>query len=106
MEALTNIDAERTVLGCALSDPGALFRILPLLKAEDFSLDSHRRIFHAMKEMANTGKQVDDLTICDALAVCPRDTGFLAVGRLNADGRLAISANTDSATIIYKPAIL
>jgi replicative DNA helicase len=56
MEALRNREAERTVLGCALSDSAALFRALPFLKPEDFSLDSHRRIFHAITELANAGK--------------------------------------------------
>ena len=68
MTALANIDAEKTVLGCALSDADAVHRILPLLCAEDFSLDSHRRIFHAIAALANAGKGVDDLTVCDALA--------------------------------------
>ena len=68
MDSLTNIDAERTVLGCALSDQEAIFRALPLLETEDFSLDSHRRIFHAITELANAGKPVDDLTVSNALA--------------------------------------
>ncbi|MGH9516367.1 MAG: replicative DNA helicase [Terriglobales bacterium] len=68
MEALVNLDAERTVLGCALSDAEALFRALPLLEASDFFLDSHRRIFHVIAELAQAGKPVDELTVCDALA--------------------------------------
>src|SRR4051812_41601452 len=67
METLTNIEAERTVLGCALSDAGAVYRALPMLKPEDFSLDSHRRIFHAITELANAGKPIDDITVCNAL---------------------------------------
>src|SRR5215472_11803944 len=67
MDALTNIDAERTVLGCVLSEPNALYRALPLLSAEDFSLASHRRIFQAVTELARAGKPVDDLTLCNAL---------------------------------------
>src|SRR5215469_11842858 len=66
-QALANVNAERTVLGCALSDANSLHRILPLLSAEDFSLDSHRRIFHAIAELADAGKPVDDLTLSDAL---------------------------------------
>jgi replicative DNA helicase len=67
MESLTHVAAERTVLGCALSDANALHRILPLLDSADFSLDSNRRIFHVIAELANSGKPVDDLTVCDAL---------------------------------------
>src|SRR5450631_1247461 len=67
MEALTHVDAEKTMLGCVLLDPGCLYRVLPLVKAQDFSLDSHRRIYHAIAALAEAGKPVDDLTVTDAL---------------------------------------
>lgn len=67
MNALINEDAERTVLGCALSDSGSLYRVLPLLKSQDFSFDSHRRIFYAIAELGEAGKPVDELTLTDAL---------------------------------------
>jgi len=41
---------------------------MPLLRSQDFSLDSHRRIFSVIQELAEAGKAVDDLTVCDALA--------------------------------------
>jgi replicative DNA helicase len=84
MEALTDMDAERTVLGCALSDANAVYRVLPLLKPEDFSLDSHRRIFHAISELGEAGKPVDDLTVCNALA---------AKGQLESVGGVAYLAS-------------
>ncbi len=31
MNALAHVDAEKTVLGCMLSDPESLYRVLPLL---------------------------------------------------------------------------
>jgi replicative DNA helicase len=68
MDVLAHVDAERTVLGCMLSDAESVHRALPLLKAEDFSLDSHRRVFHVMAELAEAGKPVDELTVSDALA--------------------------------------
>ena len=46
--------AEKTLLGCALCDSSALYQILPVLRAEDFSLDSHRRIYHAIREQQTT----------------------------------------------------
>ncbi len=67
MEALVNLDAEKTVLGCVLADPGSLYRVLPLLQAQDFSLDSNRRIFHAIAELAEAGKPVDAMTVTDAM---------------------------------------
>src|SRR5215469_13165545 len=68
MNALANVDAEKTVLGCALLDATALHIVLAALITDDFSLDSNRRIFHMITELANKGKAVDDLTVCDALA--------------------------------------
>jgi replicative DNA helicase len=65
--AMANVDAERAVLGCALSDAEALFRVLPLLQAQHFWLDSNRRIYHTMTELAESGKPVDLLTMTDAL---------------------------------------
>lgn len=67
MEALTHVDAEKTLLGCVLLDPGCLYRVLPLVKAQDFSLGSHHRIYHAIAELAEAGKPVDDMTLTDAL---------------------------------------
>jgi replicative DNA helicase len=77
MEALTHVDAEKTMLGCVLLDPGCLYRVLPLVKAQDFSLDSHRRIYHAIAELAESGKPVDVMTVTDAL---------IAKGQLDAVG--------------------
>lgn len=77
MEALTHVDAERTLLGCVLLDPGCLYRVLPLVKAQDFSLDSHQHIYHAVAELAEAGKPVDDMTLTDAL---------IAKGKLDAVG--------------------
>lgn len=57
MEALTHIDAEKTMLGCVLLDSGCLYRVLPLVKAQDFSLDSHRRIYHAIAGLAEVASQ-------------------------------------------------
>src|SRR4029077_19898852 len=59
-QALINVEAERTVLGCVLLHASCLYRTLPLLQAHDFSLDSHRRIYHAITELAEAGKPVDD----------------------------------------------
>src|ERR1700694_3862523 len=68
MDVLAHVDAERTVLGCMLSDAESLHRALPWLEADDFSLDSHRRIYHVIGELAEEGKPVDELTVSDALA--------------------------------------
>jgi replicative DNA helicase len=67
MDALVNLDAEKTVLGCVLAEPGCLYRVLPLVQAQDFSLDSNRRIFHTIAELAEAGKPVDAMTVTEAM---------------------------------------
>ena len=86
VDVLAHVDAERTVLGCAMLDIMALYRILPLLRAEHFSLDSHRRIYHVIAELAEAGKPVDTLTVTDALTV---------KGQLESVGGVGYLANLD-----------
>jgi replicative DNA helicase len=66
-DPLRNEDAERTTLGCALLDKNCLYSVQPLLRSEDFSLDSHRRIYSEICELANNGKPVDVLSLTDVL---------------------------------------
>jgi replicative DNA helicase len=85
--ALANLDAEKTVLGCALAGPDSLFRVMPLLTAQDFSLDWHRRIFQTISDLAEGGKPVDELTLTSALG---------AKGEIERTGGVAyISSLTD-----------
>jgi replicative DNA helicase len=66
-DSLVNLDAERTLLACAMNDSDSLYRTMPLVEASDFSLDSHRRIFHAIADLAEAGKPVDELTLSTEL---------------------------------------
>src|SRR5439155_2359442 len=93
--SLANGEAERAVLACELSESGSLYRVLPLLKAQDFSQDSHRRIQHAIAELAEAGKPVDELTVTDALLA----KGQLAsVGGVDYLSSLASNLNTGFAS--------
>jgi replicative DNA helicase len=49
-------DAERAVLGAILLDNDAYPQAAEFLRAEDFSLDSHRRIYLRMMELAESGR--------------------------------------------------
>jgi replicative DNA helicase len=86
MNTLSSPETEASVLGCAIIDKDALFRVTPLLSPEDFSLEAHRRIYRVLVELANTGEPVDDFSVCKALtlagqleAVC----GMAAVSNLS-----------------------
>lgn len=63
-----NIDAERTILGAVLLDNSALTEAEEKLRADDFSLDSHRRIFLRMMELGRAGGSVDIVTLANLLA--------------------------------------
>lgn len=58
MSALSSPDTEKTILGAILLNDDAYFEAAPLLRYEDFSLDSHRRIYARMAAMAGAGKPI------------------------------------------------
>ena len=57
-----NLDAEKTILGAILLENAAHAEAAEFLKPEDFSLDSHRRIFLRMSELMDSGRTVDIVT--------------------------------------------
>ena len=63
-----NLDAEKTILGAILLDNTAHSEAAEFLKSDDFSLDSHRRIFLRMTELIDTGRTVDIVTLSNELA--------------------------------------
>jgi replicative DNA helicase len=63
-----NVDAEKTILGAILLDNAAHSEAAEKLDSEDFSLDSHRRIFFRMSELMNSQRAVDIVTLANELA--------------------------------------
>ena len=64
----SNVDAERTILGAILLENQALSEAEEKLTPEDFSLDSHRRIYQRMTELGGEGRAVDLVTLANELA--------------------------------------
>ena len=62
-----NIDAEKTILGAILLDNTAHSEAAEKLKEDDFSLESHRRIFQRMSELMDAQKAVDIVTLCEKM---------------------------------------
>ena len=54
-----NIDAEKTILGAILLDNAAHSEASERLEPDDFSLDSHKRIFLRMTDLMNAQRAVD-----------------------------------------------
>jgi len=63
-----NLDAEKTILGAILLDNAAHAEAAEHIKPDDFSLDSHRRIFLRMSELIDTGRAVDIVTLSHELS--------------------------------------
>src|SRR5579872_1105773 len=62
-----SVDAERSVLGAILLDNAALAQTSNL-RRDDFSLDSHQRIFARMTELAGSSRPIDTVTLTEELA--------------------------------------
>jgi replicative DNA helicase len=62
-----NVEAEKTILGAILLDNAAHSEAAEKIEADDFSLDSHRRIFLRMTELMNEQRAVDIVTLAAEL---------------------------------------
>ena len=63
-----NIDAEKTILGAILLDNTAHAEAAERLEPDDFSLDSHRRIFQRMTDLRDSQRTIDIVTLAEELA--------------------------------------
>jgi replicative DNA helicase len=61
------IDAERSILGAILLDNHAYNEAAEHLRAEDFSLDAHRRIYARMIDLAESSRPIDMITLVNEL---------------------------------------
>jgi replicative DNA helicase len=62
-----NVEAERSILGAILLDNRAFNDASEHLRPEDFSLDSHRRIYARMLELAEHSRPIDIITLIEEL---------------------------------------
>jgi len=63
-----NVEAEKTILGAILLDNAAHAEAAEKLAPDDFSLDSHRRIFQRMSELMDAQRAVDIVTLANELS--------------------------------------
>jgi replicative DNA helicase len=62
-----NLDAERSILGAILLDNHALNAAIENLKAEDFFLEQHRRVFNQMIALGEAQQAIDLVTLTESL---------------------------------------
>ena len=61
------MDAERSILGAILLDNAAYYQASETLRSDEFSLDSHRRIYARVSEMMEASRPVDIITLSEEL---------------------------------------
>jgi replicative DNA helicase len=64
----SSVHTEVAILGAMLLDSVAISDATEKLKAEDFSLDSHQRVFRAIVDLMAKGQGIDYLTVQEELA--------------------------------------
>jgi len=62
-----SLEAERSILGAILLDNSLYDQAAEHLTGEDFSLDAHRRIYSRMRDLQETGRPVDMITLVEEL---------------------------------------
>lgn len=62
-----NLEAERLTLGAVLIDAESFAIVAGELTPEDFSLESHRRIFQRMNALAERGERIDRVALANEL---------------------------------------
>ena len=62
-----SLEAEQALLGCLLLDPRVQVEISAFISEEDFYAESHKYIFHAMKDIIGRNQPVDLVTLTDTL---------------------------------------
>ena len=62
-----SVEAEQAVLGSILIKPEVFEAVAGSLKAEDFYLEEHKHIFSAMRDMFLQSRQIDPITLVNAL---------------------------------------
>jgi replicative DNA helicase len=61
-------EAEQAVLAACIADESSLLATLEVLAPDAFYREAHRRIFRAMVSMAESGRKIDGVTLCQQLA--------------------------------------
>jgi replicative DNA helicase len=62
-----NIDAEQAVLGALFLEPEAIYRVLDIIRPEDFYQHGHRLVYEAAVALQDEGEPIDLLTVTDRL---------------------------------------
>lgn len=80
-----NLEAEKSILACCLTNEGKIIEVVPRLKPEDFYSAEHRKIYQKMLEMADNRETIDMVTLAEKLPGASIKIVELANGYLTSD---------------------
>ncbi|MFQ5816978.1 MAG: replicative DNA helicase [Terriglobia bacterium] len=103
-----NLEAERSVLGAILLDNQALNPALEILRADDFFLDAHRRIFIRMIALSEANRAIDLVTLADELTRAGEGEAAGGIAYLSSlvDGVPRVTHVTHYAKIVKEKSLL
>lgn len=61
------VEAEQAVLGAIFLDPQALYKVMEILKPQDFYKTSHQRLFQVMVELSDQAEPIDLVMVTEEL---------------------------------------
>src|SRR5215467_10179589 len=62
-----NVEAEKSILGSILVNNENYYRVVEMLRPEDFYFDAHRVVFRHMVQLMENAKAIDLITIQESL---------------------------------------
>lgn len=104
----SNIEAEKSVLGCCMTDYEVMNRVTAILRAEHFYEPRHQVIYDTIQNLSMSGKAVDVLTVStelerkDLLEACGGNTYIMALP----DAAPLIGNATHYADLVYQAYLL
>ena len=95
LASIANVDVEQALIGAVLSNNDAYRRVVEIVKAEHFSEELHRRIWHVVSTLIEKGEVANALT-------CKTYLGDGDIGGMTAPKYLA-RLTLEAATIVNAP---
>lgn len=105
-----SVEAEQSVLGCAIIDPEKCFdNVAQIIKSDDFYVEVHRDIFDAIYNLRFNNKAADLITIVNALienGVYKEESEAYSYIKLLVDITPSVTNVMDYAKIVYDKSVL
>ncbi|MHB1653229.1 MAG: replicative DNA helicase [Desulfitobacteriaceae bacterium] len=93
-----NLEAEQSVLGALMLDPGTASSVFEILQPDDFYRDNHRSIFSAIRDLFEKGDPIDLVAVAEGLS---RQNRLSQVGGISTISEIARSVPSSASADYY-----